>query len=81
MEEVDQMNGDTPVWVKVLYRYGVPAVIALGLTYTLTHDVSANVAAMRAEHQEIRFYLRAICINGAFSDADRARCVPPGETR
>ncbi len=77
MEEVDEMNGNTPMWVKVLYRYGVPAVIALGLTWTLTHDVAANVSAMRAEHQEIRFYLRAICINSATSEAEWARCVPP----
>lgn len=77
----DEMNGDTPVWVKVLYRYGVPAVIALGLTWTLTHDVSANVAAMRAEHMELRFYMRAICINSAQSEADMARCVPTGDVR
>lgn len=76
-----EVNGDTPMWAKVLYRYGVPAAIALFLTYTLTHDVSANVAAMRAEHQELRFYLRAICINAAITDSDQARCVPPGEAR
>lgn len=73
----DEMNGDTPVWAKVLYRYGVPAGIALFLTWTLTHDVSANVAAMRSEHQEIRFYLRALCFNAAQSEAETARCVPP----
>jgi len=69
------MNGDTPLWVKVLYRYGVPAVIALGLTWTLTHDVAANVAAMRTEHLEIRIYLRAICLNAATDEIAIARCA------
>lgn len=77
----DHINGDTPVWVKVIYRYGIPAAIALFLTYSMTHDVSTNVAAMRAEHQELRFYLRAICVNAAVDDVAIARCVSPNEAR
>ena len=81
-------NGDTPIWARILYRYGVPAGIALFLTYFLTQNVSRDVASvamsqriMQAEHQELRFFLRAICINTAETEWQRAACVPPNEAR
>ena len=81
-------NGITPLWVRLLYRYGVPAGIALFLTYFLTQNVTRDMAAMRgdvsqmrSEHQELRFFLRAICINTAETEWQRAACVPPNEAR
>lgn len=63
------------MWVRILYRYGIPAGIALFLTWTLTHDVAGNVLAMRAEHAELRFYLRAICINMADTEQKYQNCI------
>ena len=87
-EHDHEPNGSTPLWVRLLYRYGVPAGIALFLTYFLTQNVSKDVAAvaasqrtMQAEHQELRFYLRAICINTAATEWQRAACVPTNEAR
>jgi hypothetical protein len=74
-------NGDTPLWVRLLYRYGVPAGIALFLTYTLTNSVASDVSAMRTEHQELRFYLRGICLNTAQTEQQRSACVPPNSER
>ena len=74
-------NGDTPLWIRILYRYGVPASIALFLTYFITSSIATDVTAMRTEHQELRFYLRGICLNTAETEQARAGCIPPNERR
>lgn len=81
-------NGATPMWVRLIYRYGVPAGIALFLTYFLTQNVTKDMARvassveqMQGEHQELRFFLRAICLNTADTESQRAACVPPNEAR
>ena len=87
-EQDHEPNGSTPLAVRLIYRYGVPAGIALFLTYFLTQQVSVNVASvaaqvedMRTEHLELRWFLRAICLNTAETEAQRASCVPPNEAR
>jgi hypothetical protein len=78
-EHDHEPNGLTPLWVRLVYRYGVPAAIALFLTYTITSSVASDVTAMRQEHLELRFYLRGICLNTAQSESQRSACVPPNE--
>lgn len=75
-------------WPQVVYKYGVPSAIALALTWFLMHSVTnaqaktqesleRHITDMQKEQIENRFYLRAICVNGAHDDAQRASCVPP----
>lgn len=74
-------NDDMPAWLRGVYRYGVPSVIALFLVYSMNKTVASDIATIHEElNQHIaeqRFYLRAICLNTAKDEAGRALCVPP----
>lgn len=79
------VNGDreqevsgTPWWVYAIYRVGVPAALSIFLVWFVTRGISADLNAMREEHQDMRFYLQGICINTA-PDIERARerCILP----
>ncbi len=84
-DDVD--DAGLPTWVRVLLRLGVTASIAVFLVYFVTQTVAIDVRATREdvkvtrelllEHMtEQRFLLRAICINVAQNDAQRANCIP-----
>lgn len=44
-------------------------------------SIEAHVNQMNVDRTEWRFYLRALCVNSADSEAERANCVPPSEAR
>ncbi len=77
-----------PWWSQFISRFGVPTGFAAALLYVLiqvfTGDIKAikeDVGKVRDEHLEMRFFLRAICINGADTEPEQANCIPPGERR
>jgi hypothetical protein len=75
-----ESNGNgAPMWVRALDRYGVVAAIALFLVWFLTSGLTNDITAMRREHRDLRFYLRAICLNTASTAAQQAQCAPPVE--
>lgn len=61
-----------------MYRLGVPSAIAAFLLWYLVSNVSANISAIRQkmdEHvMESAIYLRAICVNTAKNESERATC-------
>lgn len=63
-DQSSDANIDTegiPWWVRASYRYGLSMILALGLTIFMAWQVSQDLSAMRIEHKELGFYLRAIC--------------------
>lgn len=66
--------------LQVLARYGLGAVISLGLIWWLTMTVAGEVRTMHAQLEEhIRissFFSRQICINTARDDLQRFACEP-----
>ena len=64
-------------WARIVATVGVPSLISLLLVWFLVSGIVSDVQAMRTEHQELRFYLRAICVNTAKTEAERAACVLP----
>lgn len=70
-----------PTWAKVVYWYGIPAAIAGFLVWFVTQGLSNDVRTTREMLQihanENGFYLRAICLNVAQTDGQRAQCFPP----
>lgn len=66
----------------VLFRYGLGALISLGLTIWLAYSVSAEIKGLRNDLQhhitQDAFYLRAICLNLSKGDWAAAQgCQPP----
>lgn len=71
------------MWDKVermLGRYGLATLLALGLTIWLVNTVSADISDIRRQLSthvtETNIYLRQICINTASTDAQRYQCYP-----
>lgn len=60
-------------------KYGVAAVLAVFLTYWMANDVAGMLRKLDSElasHvSETNFYLRAICVNSADSESERANCL------
>ena len=46
-----------------------------------TQALRDHVNDMRIDQSETRFYLRAICVNSAGSEQERASCILPNEAR
>lgn len=44
-------------------------------------SIESHVNDMRLDQAETRFFLRALCVNAAESESERANCVPPSEAR
>ena len=65
-------------WGQLFMKHGPAWVLLAYLIYFLTNGVGAEVSAMRADHQQLGFYLRAICVG---INADRPngwqQCTPP----
>lgn len=85
-------NGDLPVWVRVLFRYGIVGFLALVFAYVLVNDVRAALASVqrtvdahdtneRRDGAVMRYYLRQVCLNTATTEPARAGCVLPEEAR
>lgn len=83
-------NDDEPMethlpWADILFkaiaRFGVITVIALGLLWFVV--VQVNIKLDRIDMnvlrhiQESAWYMRAICVNTATNEAQRASCLPP----
>jgi hypothetical protein len=92
MGEQQEQNGDFPVWVRVLFRYGIVGFLALAFAYVLIKDVREALAAVhikidahtrRSEQDQsiMRFYLRQLCLNTGTSEQARSGCMLPEEAR
>ena len=66
-------------WVKAVLQLGPMTVLALGLVWWLTMGLGARLDDHMQQTDERgavwRFYLRAICLNTADTDAERAICT------
>lgn len=67
--------------LRILFRYGLATVIALGLVVWIAFSVSFDIRRMREDlsthSMETSFYARQTCINTAQTEAQRASCNPP----
>ena len=74
-------NGGGPWWVKPLYMYGVPSVIAMFLVYEMTIGVAQDLREhARASEDGIEHLIRVFtvsCVNAAGNDVERRYCVSP----
>lgn len=82
MEATVEMYRDTLKHAEsVLFRYGLGALISLGLTIWLAYSVSAEIRGLRQDLQhhiyQDGFYLRAICLSLAKGDASSAQACNP----
>ena len=72
-------------FIAALLRYGFATAAATYLIWALASDVSGRIqdiqASMHEHTSETAFYLRAICLNVAKDDVQRAGCVLPREHR
>jgi len=76
-DPADLLNGDSPLWLRAVYRLGIPAAICLFLIWFVTQALAKDMHQLVRDHQDQQFYLRAICLNVAKTEADRALCQPP----
>ena len=61
-------------YIKLLYTFGVPAVIALMfVVWTLT-TLTTALASMGSDHQDQHMLLHAICLNVSQTDIEVIRC-------
>jgi len=71
----------TSFYEKVLTKYGLATFLAVFLVWWVTTGVSGNITAIKTaldEHiSETAYYLRAICVNTAQDDNQRASCIVP----
>lgn len=74
-------NAHGPAWLQATLRLGVPAAIAVYLVWTLTQNLSADLQALQGtvsthviDTRDTLRVLRAICINTAKTEAERANC-------
>lgn len=78
-------NGSTPVWLRVVYVYGIPGAIALFAFYLLAVSVTnamasvqRDVTLLQREHRDQAYTQRAICLSLAkLAQTDPALCEPP----
>ena len=79
--------GDMPVWVRVLWRYGIVGATMLYLVWQGTQGFGSTLNAIKDEQRthisETNFYLRQLCVFTAkTAGADPAACImPPLERR
>lgn len=68
-------------WLTAVLKLGVPAFIALLLVWFMASRIDGGVLSLQRalnDHVlESTFYLRAICLNAAGDESERARCVSP----
>lgn len=68
-EAYEREEDGMPLWAKILYRYGVPSAIALGLVWLIAARLMAGVDRIeQSQHDHAvstAFYLRQICISNA----------------
>jgi len=61
-------------------RFGLWALLAMALVYLVFFEMRGDLRAMRAEHSELLKTLGAMCLNGAESPLEVARCQAAGRT-
>jgi hypothetical protein len=76
LDTAEQQIKNEPWWARFIERYGIATLLAAWLIYFITTGLSKDVKAMREEHQELRIYLRQICMNTAATDIAYAGCIP-----
>ena len=66
--------------IPILAKFGPITAIAVGVVWWLTYSLSGDLHAVKASQErhamETAFYLRALCVNSAKDDAQRAACIP-----
>ena len=71
----------TAFYEKVLTKYGLATFLAVFLVWWVTTGVSGSITQIQTalnEHiSETAYYLRAICVNTAQDDSQRAACIAP----
>ena len=81
-----------PAWVRLTVLLGVPAVIAMFLVYSMVGSVTAKLISieMKLDYHEtqrlrdmssMNAFLYAICLNGAQTEVERARCAVALDTQ
>lgn len=75
----------TQTWTDILKRYGLASLIAVYLLWWATDGLAMKVdrlvLMMHTHVTESNFYLRALCLNSAQNETQRASCIPPSERR
>lgn len=84
-ETYEREEDTMPLWAKILYRYGVPSVIALGLVWLIGTRILATMERIEQSQQRhemsTQFYLRQICITGAAAAGQPSGLCNPWEDR
>lgn len=65
----EREEDNMPLWAKILYRYGVPSAIALGLVWLIATRIMGSLERIENSQHEhassTAFYLRQICLSNA----------------
>lgn len=84
----ERENDNMSLWMRVLYKYGVPSAIALFLVWFIAVQLLGEVRGVQATLQRVEqgvhdhayqtnFYMRAMCINTAIqAGQNTAQCDP-----
>lgn len=79
--EQEAIDTLAPNYAKALKDYGALGVIAMFLVWWMASGIATDVRMVKdmvRDHvSESNFYLRAICVNGAHDEKERANCVVP----
>ncbi len=75
----EREDDNMPLWAKVLYRYGVPSAIALGLVWLIGTRILNGIERIELSQQQhnmsTSFYLRQICtLNAEAAGHNPALC-------
>lgn len=75
------MTPPTNLYERVLMKYGLSTAIAVFLIWKMTTGISGHIdqiqTALNEHITETAYYLRAICVNTAQDDIQRAACMMP----
>lgn len=65
----DREEDGMPLWAKILYKYGVPSAIALGLVWIVSTRILAGIDEIKTDQKQhsmmTGFYLYQICVTAA----------------
>jgi hypothetical protein len=65
---------------RILTKWGLATLLALGLVWWIASDVSGTMRDIRTKldlhTNDTTFYLRQVCLNTAKDESQRAGCIP-----